>query len=168
MYKISNKDLLNSAGNHTKYLVIIYNRKESKKEYIYVCVCVCVCMWIKSVHFAVYLKLTQHCKLTIPQFKKWIKGSYHSLCQWVLCLCFPLSLIVTGLTFKSLIHFEFIFVHRKCSNFILLHVPVQFTQHHLLKRFLGFVFFFFFLTLTKLFHVSETWFFISETKRIHF
>ena len=34
------------------------------------------------------------------------------------------------------IHFEFIFVYgvRKCSNFILLHVAVQFSQHHLLKR----------------------------------
>ena len=46
MYKISNKDLLNSAGNHTQYLVIIYNRKESKKEYIYIYVCVCVCVCV--------------------------------------------------------------------------------------------------------------------------
>ena len=32
-------------------------------------------------------------------------------------------------------HFEFIFVYgvRECSNFILLHVDVQFSQHHLLK-----------------------------------
>ena len=31
------------------------------------------------------------------------------------------SFIVSGLTFRSLIHFEFIFVHgvRKCSSFIL-------------------------------------------------
>ena len=38
---------------------------------------------------------------------------------------FPLkSCIVSGLTFRSLIHFEFIFVYgvRECSNFILLHV----------------------------------------------
>ena len=36
-------------------------------------------------------------------------------------------------TFKSLIHFEFIFVYgvRKCSNFILLHVVVPFPQYHL-------------------------------------
>ena len=35
------------------------------------------------------------------------------------------SLIVSGLTLRSLIHFEFIFVYgvRECSNFILLHVP---------------------------------------------
>ena len=44
--------------------------------------------------------------------------------------------IVSGLTFRSLIYFEFIFVYgvRECSNFILLHVAVQFSQHHLLKR----------------------------------
>ena len=46
------------------------------------------------------------------------------------------SFIVSGLTFRSLIHFEFIFVYcvRKCSNFILLHGTFQFSQHHLLKR----------------------------------
>ena len=46
------------------------------------------------------------------------------------------SFIVSGLTFRSLIHFEFIFVYgaRKCSNFIFLHVAVQFSQHYLLKR----------------------------------
>ena len=46
------------------------------------------------------------------------------------------SFIVSGLTFRPLIHFEFIFLYgvRECSNFILLHVNVQFSQHHLLKR----------------------------------
>ena len=46
------------------------------------------------------------------------------------------SFIVSGLIFRSLIHFGFIFVYsvRECSNFILLHVAVQFSQHHLLKR----------------------------------
>ena len=46
------------------------------------------------------------------------------------------SFIVSGLTFRSLIHFKFIFVYsvRKCSNFILLHEAVQFSQHYLLKR----------------------------------
>ena len=46
------------------------------------------------------------------------------------------SFILSGLTFRSLIHFEFIFMYgvRKCSNFILLHVAVQFSQPHLLKR----------------------------------
>jgi len=46
------------------------------------------------------------------------------------------SFIVSGLTFKFFIHFEFIFVCgvKWCSNFILLHVAVQFSKHHLLKR----------------------------------
>ena len=46
------------------------------------------------------------------------------------------SFIVSGLTFRSLIHFEFIFVYgvRKCSSFILLQVVDEFSQHHLLKR----------------------------------
>ena len=46
------------------------------------------------------------------------------------------SFIVSGLTFRYLIHFEFIFVYgvRKCSSFILLQVVDQFSQRHLLKR----------------------------------
>ena len=46
------------------------------------------------------------------------------------------SFIVSGLTFRSLIHFQFIFVYgvRKCSSFIILQVVDQFSQHHLLKR----------------------------------
>ena len=45
------------------------------------------------------------------------------------------SFIVPGLTSRSLIHFDFIFVYgvRKCSSFILLQVVDQFSQHHLLK-----------------------------------
>ena len=46
------------------------------------------------------------------------------------------SFIVSGLMFRSLIHFEFIFVYgvRKCYSFILLLVVDQFSQHNLLKR----------------------------------
>ena len=46
------------------------------------------------------------------------------------------SFIVCSLKFRSLIYFEFIFVYgvRNCSNFIILHESVQFSQHHLLKR----------------------------------
>ena len=45
------------------------------------------------------------------------------------------SFILPVLTFRPLVHFEFIFVYgvRKCSNFILVHVTVQFPQHDLLK-----------------------------------
>ena len=46
------------------------------------------------------------------------------------------SFIVSGLTFRFLIHFEFIFVYgvRKCSSFILLQVVDQFSKYHVLKR----------------------------------
>ena len=46
------------------------------------------------------------------------------------------NFIVSGLMFRFLIHFEFIFVNgvRKCSSFILLQVVDQFSQHHLLKE----------------------------------
>ena len=33
---MTNKDLLYSTGNYIQYLVIIYNGKESEKEYIYI------------------------------------------------------------------------------------------------------------------------------------
>ena len=44
--------------------------------------------------------------------------------------------IVSGLTFRSLIRFEVIFVCIviKCSNFIIVYIAVQFSQCHLLKR----------------------------------
>ena len=47
-------------GNYSQYLVITYNGEECEKLYIYMN------------HFAVHLKLTQHCKLTICQFKKMV------------------------------------------------------------------------------------------------
>uniref|UniRef100_A0A8D1PZS2 Uncharacterized protein n=1 Tax=Sus scrofa TaxID=9823 RepID=A0A8D1PZS2_PIG len=45
------------------------------------------------------------------------------------------SFIVFGLISRSLIHTEFIFVYgvRECSNFILIHVAVKFSEQHLLK-----------------------------------
>ena len=46
------------------------------------------------------------------------------------------SFIVSGLISRSLIRLEFIFVYgvRECSNFLLFHVAVQFSQHHLLNK----------------------------------
>ena len=67
-------------------------------------------------------------------------GRSKKILLWFMSKCvFPMfsskSFILSGLTFKSLIHLEFIFVYgvRACSNFILLHVAVQFSQHHLVK-----------------------------------
>ena len=44
-------------------------------------------------------------------------------------------LIVSGLIFRSLIHFEYIFVYgvRQCSHFILSYIAVQFPQHHFIE-----------------------------------
>ena len=46
------------------------------------------------------------------------------------------SCMVSCLTFKFLINFEFTFVYglKKCSHFILWYVHVQFFQYHLLKK----------------------------------
>ena len=72
------------------------------------------------------------------------RGSCCDLCQSFLPMFSSRSFIVSGLTFRSLIHFEFIFVYgvRKCSSFILVWVASQFSQHHLLKRlsFLHYIF----------------------------
>ena len=53
-----------------------------------------------------------------------------------LCMFYPKRFIVLVLTFRSLIHFWFIFMYgvRKGSHFIFLHVAVQFSQQHSLKR----------------------------------
>ena len=60
----------------------------------------------------------------------------HFMSESVWLMFSPKSFIVFGLTFRSLIHFEFIFVYgvRECSDFILLHISVQFSHCHLLKR----------------------------------
>ena len=52
------------------------------------------------------------------------RGSCCDLCQSVLPKFSPRSFIISGLIFRSLIHFEFIFVYgvRKCSSFIPLQV----------------------------------------------
>ena len=46
------------------------------------------------------------------------------------------SFLVSSVTFRSLIHFDCIFVcgARECPNLTLLHVIVQFSHHHSLKR----------------------------------
>ena len=54
------------------------------------------------------------------------------------------NFIVSSYTFRSLIHFKFIFLYdvRECSSFILLYGADQFSQNHFLKRmsFLHYIF----------------------------
>ena len=58
------------------------------------------------------------------------------VCQSILPMFSSKNFIISNWTFRSLIYFEFIFVYgvRECSNFILLHVAVPFSQYHLLTR----------------------------------
>jgi len=55
------------------------------------------------------------------------------------------------LIFKSLSHFNFIFVHGEmvCSSFIDSYAAVQFSKHHLLKR-LSFLYYIFLPPLLKI------------------
>ena len=67
------------------------------------------------------------------------------------------NFIVSGLTFRSLIHFEFIFVYgvRKCSSFLLLQVVDQISQHHLIKR-LSLIHCIFLPPLSKIYNGEKT------------
>ena len=55
--------------------------------------------------------------------------------MYVLPMLYSKSFIVYSLIHRSLIQFELIFVYdiRDYSNFFLLHIVVQFSQHHLLR-----------------------------------
>ena len=65
-----------------------------------------------------------------------LKNHCQDLCQSLQRLFSSKSFMVSGFTFKYLILFELIFVYgaMQFSCFILLHMAVQFSQHHLLKR----------------------------------
>ena len=73
--------------------------------------------------------------------------------------------------FKSLSHFEFIFVYgvRMCSNFIDLHATVQLSQHHLLKR-LSFLHCILYYPLSKINWILGVWVYfwaLSSAPSIH-
>ena len=70
---------------------------------------------------------------------------------WVLPMFSFRSFMVSGLIFRSLLHFEFVFVYgeRKSSGFIALHVALQFSPHQLLKG-LSFPHCIFILPLSKI------------------
>ena len=63
-------------------------------------------------------------------------GSEKMLLSFMLESVWPMFSSKSFIVSRSLTHLEFIFVYsvRKCSNFILFHVAVQFSQHHSLKR----------------------------------
>ena len=89
-------------------------------------------------HLFILLLLFLHEETDHPPQKKLLGP----MSENILPMFLSRSFMVSGLTFKSLIHFEFIFVYgeRKQPNFILLHVVVQLLQHGLLKRLFPIVF----------------------------
>ena len=72
----------------------------------------------------------------------------YNLCQSVLPMFFPRSFTVSSLIFRPLIQFELTFVYdvRKYSNFLLLRVALQVSQHHFLKT----AFFYYLFVLSAL------------------
>ena len=97
-------------------------------------VCCSFCWWLsllcKNVNFHLLIfNLYFYCSW--KQIQKYIAVIYVS----VLPMFSSRGFIVSSLILRSLIHSEFTFVYgiRKCSNFILLNISVQFPQHHLLK-----------------------------------
>ena len=60
----------------------------------------------------------------------------HGISKILLSMFSSRTFMVSQLTFKSFVYFEFILVYgvRWWFSFTFLHVPVQFSQHHLLKR----------------------------------
>ena len=75
------------------------------------------------------------------------------------------SFVVSGFTFRSVIHLNFILGYgvRECSKFILLYIVVQFYQHHLLNRlsFLHCIFFPLFHRLGDYSYMCLSWGFLS-------
>ena len=65
-----------------------------------------------------------------------VKILLHEISEIFLPMFSSRTLMVSRLIFKSFIHLEFIFVYgvSSWSNHIFLHVAVQLSQHHLLKR----------------------------------
>ena len=69
--------------------------------------------------------------------RRWVKKIFLLfMSKSVLPVISSKGFIVSGLKFRSLVHFEFVFVYgiREHYNFILLHVAIQFSQYCLLNR----------------------------------
>ena len=65
-----------------------------------------------------------------------LEKHWYDLRQRMFCLCSLLGVLWCHVLYLSLSHFELIFGYaaREYSNFTDLHVAVQLSQHHLLKR----------------------------------
>ena len=86
----------------------------------------------------------------------WLKKTLIWFMSENVLLMLSSSFMVSCLMFKSLSHFEFIFVHgvRVYSEFIDLHAALQLSQHHLVNR-------------LSLLHLYYKWLFKKKEKRIN-
>ena len=79
---------------------VFYKGKESEKECVCMCTCVCVFLCIKLNTCDIHLKLTQHYKSTILQFKRKerniIKQQLHSHLVLLTDLLFVVSMFKKG------------------------------------------------------------------------
>ena len=93
-----------------------------------------LCFPLQHRQFLVYYKLLIYFCFCCLNFQYHIeKIHYQDQCQRAFPLLLSRNFIFSGLTFRSLIHFELIFVYGIFS-FILLHRDIQFPQRHLLKK----------------------------------
>ena len=102
---------------------------------------ICKYVFILQVAFSFCLWLSMLCKNFnyIPLSYFYFSYSERQIKISKIILCFPLVYMFSlQVTFRSLSHFQFIFIYdiRECFNFILLHVAIQFSWHHFLKRLL--------------------------------
>ena len=104
--------------------------------FVYCLICCAIAFTFHKSHLFIFVSIT------LEGGSKVISLQFMS--KTFLPLFYSKSFIVSGLTFRSLVCFEFIFVYgvKECLNFMYLHVVVQFSQAHLLKRVFLFSMFF--------------------------
>ena len=87
---------------------------------------------------------------SIP-WKTALRKYWYNLWQRMLCICSVRNFMVSCFIFKSLSHFDFIFMYdvRVHTNFIDLYAVVQLSEHHLVRR-LSFLHCIFLPTLSKI------------------
>ena len=97
--------------------------------WLFILLCRSFLIWYSLICWFLLLLLVLLVSYPKNNCQDWVK-------EFFLPYVFFYMFMASGLRFKSLIRFVFIFVYgvRECSNFTLLHAAVQFSQHHLLKR----------------------------------